>query len=158
MKGHTSLKTFDVSHNRLGQESGRYLSECLLTRTLPLTNLDVSWNYIRGEKDKDGNVSGAVSLGLSLAENATLTKLDLGFNAFEDAGTQAIGLSLEENCTLTSLDLSHNRITGRPALVLAHGLEVNTSLKVLVLNGNPLENSLEGRCFGFLLWERKILL
>ena len=66
------------------------------------------------EKDKDGNVSGAVSFGLSLAENATLTKLDLGFNAFEDAGTQAIGLSLEENCTLTSLDLSHNRITGRP--------------------------------------------
>ena len=49
LKGHTSLKTFDVSHNSC-QESWRYLSECLLTRTLPLTNLDVSWNYIRGGK------------------------------------------------------------------------------------------------------------
>lgn len=50
-----------------------------------------------------------------------LTKLDLGWNGLGDKGTIALGDMLANNSSITHLDISHNRINLEGALALSEG-------------------------------------
>lgn len=79
-----------------------------------LTDVDLSWNSIRGDS--------AASLGRAIAKNASLTRLNLEYNGFGDAGATAMSRSLEANDRLKVLLLAHNSIRQRGAFVLGNGI------------------------------------
>jgi predicted O-methyltransferase YrrM len=74
----------------------------------------------------------------------------LGFNGIADTGARALADALANNGTLTHLDVSHNRIGCAGALSLAEGLRANQTLVSCELSNNPmavgegLKISLEG--------------
>ena len=57
-----------------------------------VTYLDVSWNKIRRDSAQD--------LAQALAENETLTQLNVAHNAFCDLPVQYLGISLATNTVL----------------------------------------------------------
>ena len=81
---------------------------------------------------------GAEHLARGLADNTSLRKLNLSWNAFGSEGTCALGVALRTNAALNNLDLSHNNIDEAAAVVLASGLRSNTSLRSLRLDFNPI--------------------
>jgi len=64
-------------------------------------------------------LSDASSLANALRMSETLSVLALPCSLLDDASVRAIAGGLAENCTLTSLDLSHNKIADRGAKALA---------------------------------------
>lgn len=95
-----------------------------------ITELDISWNYIR--------LGSAIQFSESLTINRTLKVLKLSYNAFGDLPTQYLGQAMKENLGIKYLDISYNSITPRAATVLANALIQNESLETLVVDGNVL--------------------
>jgi hypothetical protein len=95
-----------------------------------ITELDISWNYIR--------LGSAIQFSESLTINSTLKILKLSYNAFGDLPTQSLGQALKENLGIKYLDISYNSITPRAATVLANALIQNEVLETLVVDGNVL--------------------
>ncbi|XP_008840479.1 leucine-rich repeat-containing protein 74B isoform X3 [Nannospalax galili] len=118
--------------------SGETLGPALAENT-GLTELNLSWNHLRGP--------GAVVLARSLEANIFLKILDISYNGFGDPGASAVGEALKANNVLEELNMSNNRISRVGALRLGLGLQVNQTLKILIVSRNPIRS--EG-CFGLL--------
>ena len=95
-----------------------------------VTELDISWNYIR--------MDSAITFAESLTINSTLLILKMAYNAFGDLPTQYLGQALKVNVMLKYLDVSYNSINPRAATVLANALIHNECLETLVIDGNVL--------------------
>ncbi|KAJ1473490.1 hypothetical protein T484DRAFT_1835902 [Baffinella frigidus] len=65
---------------------------------------------------------GAMFMATLIANNSTLTSLDLSANHIADDGAMSLGEALVKNSTLVSLNVSWNRITDQGLTGLAAGL------------------------------------
>ena len=136
-----SIEILSLRNNLIGKDEllnvvnpdletgGEALGE-MLCHNQTITELDVSWNFIR--------LDSACQLADSLLLNNTLVTLKLAYNAFGDLPTQYLGKALKENTTLEYLDVQYNSITPRSATVLANALIHNDYLETVVLDGNIL--------------------
>jgi len=122
----------------LGVSEGEILGPALAENT-GLTELNISWNHLRGP--------GAVAFARGLEANIFLRVLDISYNGFGDPGAAAVGEALKTNNVLEELNMSNNRISAVGALSLGLGLGVNQTLRILVMSRNPMRG--EG-CFGVL--------
>ena len=136
-----SIDTLSLRNNMIGKSEllnvvypelvtgGEALGE-MLCHNKTITDLDVSWNFIR--------LDSACELAQSLHVNNTLKVLKLAYNAFGDIPTQYLGKAIKENRSLKYLDVQYNSITPRGATVLANALLHNDTLETLILDGNVL--------------------
>ena len=81
-------------------------------------------------------LESATTLGRAFETNMTLTSLNLAYNAMGDMGTQVLGRALRRNKGLTELDLTSNAVMPKAASVLAQSLCFNDTLRILILDGN----------------------
>ena len=141
LKINKSLKSLDLKDNLLGEKEqlnvvmpelltgGEAIAD-MLTVNSTLTELDVSWNSIRGDS--------AMELAECLEDNNTLVTLILSHNAFGDHPSQYLGDILSRNTSLTHLDLSYNAVRPAAAMVIANAFKKNHTLDKLQLNGNTI--------------------
>lgn len=131
LKRDSTLRTLDLSHNRIGSDGGDAIAQMIGQANCSVTELDLSWNHINGR--------GAEELGDQLQWNTSLKTLSLAFNDFARGG-QEVGAGLLENKILTKLDFSRCQVGGEAALVLSRALRCNakSALRELLLDGNPL--------------------
>ncbi len=125
------LRILDVSRNKVASRGGIAFGKLLElpTHACGLAELDLSWNYLRGE--------GANRVGAALDGDENLKRLNLAFNTFGKSGALALGRALETNDCLEWLDLTQNGVDGAATMVLAYGLSINEALEHLILDGNP---------------------
>ncbi|KAJ1457026.1 hypothetical protein M885DRAFT_516071 [Pelagophyceae sp. CCMP2097] len=138
LKG-TAQKTLEIS-----PEDAHILSY-LVVRAAPPGLVTL---VIRNNKIGD---AGAATLGLMLAQNRTITALDLNRNGIGERGCCALAGGLKRNATLLRLDVGtahkgdaallrlgceFNRAGNAGALALAAALKVNVVLRVLDLTGD----------------------
>ncbi|XP_044166792.1 protein NLRC3-like isoform X3 [Acropora millepora] len=129
LRVNTSLTSLNINANSIGDEGASSLSEALRVNT-SLTSLDLRYNSIGHE--------GASSLSEALRVNTTLTSLDLRHNSIGDEGASSLSVALRVNTSLTSLDLSENSIGDEGASSLSEALRVNTTLTSLDLSCNSI--------------------
>ena len=137
----SSLLTLDLRDNLIGEKEqlnvvmpefdtgGEMIAEMLSVNTT-LTELDVSWNSIRGDS--------ALQVAQSLEANGTIKILILSHNAFGDEPSQKLGDVLAHHPSLKHVDLSYNGVSPRAAMVLANAFRTNETLDLLQLNGNTI--------------------
>ncbi|XP_057619441.1 leucine-rich repeat-containing protein 74B isoform X2 [Chionomys nivalis] len=111
--------------------SGEILGPALAENT-GLTELDLSWNHLRGP--------GAIAFAKGLEANIFLKVLDISHNGFGDSGASAIGEALKANNVLEELNMRNNRIAMAGALRLGLGLQVNQTLRILIISKNPIRS------------------
>uniref|UniRef100_A0A5F8AQZ3 Leucine rich repeat containing 74B n=1 Tax=Macaca mulatta TaxID=9544 RepID=A0A5F8AQZ3_MACMU len=109
------------------RKTGETLGPALAENT-GLTELNVSWNHLRGP--------GAVAFARGLEANIFLKVLDISYNGFGDPGASAVGEALKANNVLEELNMSNNRISAMGALSLGLGLRVNQTLRILVVSAS----------------------
>lgn len=83
-------------------------------------------------------------LGLILASNSSLTRIDLSANNAGCDGGKFIGEGLEKNQNLKILDLSECQLQQHDVKAIAEGIKANTALNDLNLDSNHL--SVAGAC------------
>ena len=101
----------DLSHNKLGDGTGRAIGKLINGRCPKLTVLNLSNNLIEA--------FGGVSIGHALQNNTTLKELNLRMNSLCDDGVQPIFKSLYKNTTLVTLNIGSNNIGESSAPVLS---------------------------------------
>jgi hypothetical protein len=118
----TSLLTLDLKDNLIGEKEqlnvvmpefdtgGEMIAE-MLSVNKTLTELDVSWNSIRGDS--------ALQVAECLEENEVIKVLILSHNAFGDEPSQKLGDVLSRHKSLKHVDLSYNGVTPKAAMVRA---------------------------------------
>ncbi|KEG11148.1 leucine-rich protein [Trypanosoma grayi] len=125
----TTLRVLDLSSNRIDDDGVRQLALLLCRPDLPLEELYLHDNKIRGD--------GAAALGEALTMNTTLRVLNLRLNRIPDEpGGVALVTGLASPTALEVLDLSHNALGDATAQVLAEVLPKQTSLLSLNISGN----------------------
>ena len=141
LKVNKSLQSLDLKDNLLGEKEqlnvvfpdfdtgGEVIGRMIAINTT-LTELDISWNSIRGDS--------AMELAECLGENNVLKRLILSHNAFGDVPSQMLGDVLTRNTSLTHLDLSYNAVSPAAAMVIANSFKKNTTLDKVELNGNTI--------------------
>ncbi|KAG0074772.1 hypothetical protein BGZ92_003201 [Podila epicladia] len=128
----TSLTTFDLRCNSIGDDGGQALGEALKTNST-LATLNVQDNSI-GDK-------GGKALGEALKTNSTLATLDLRDNSIRDNGGQALAEALKTNSTLETLELGYNLIWYKGLLGFSQALKTNSTLTTLDLTCNLTEDN-----------------
>jgi Leucine Rich repeat len=126
-----NLDSLNLSNNSLSP-TGTYNLLVCLAQLLNLKNLNLSTNVL--------GVEGARVVA-SWLETATLTKLDLDFNALGDTGAEMLANALKVNSSLLSLSLFNNSIGSAGAQALTCAQATNPSLQDLKLLGLPIEKS-----------------
>ena len=137
LQSNSSLKTLDLSNNELGshendrevQTGGKAIGDFLNHRMCRLHTLSIKWNKIRGKS--------AHYLASSLAQNSTLTLLDLSYNGLGTAAGEVLGASLLENKTLQTLVIKNNNITSTACVSLCIGLGQALAMREIFLDENP---------------------
>lgn len=79
---------------------------------------------------------GGVTLGRAIADNVTLTSLDLSWNHIRGRGAVGVARGLQRNQHLSRVNLSWNGFGFEGCVALAATLLQNTSLQVLNLTSN----------------------
>ena len=97
----------DLSHNKLGDGTGRAIGKLINGRCPKLTVLNLIEAF------------GGVSIGHALQNNTTLKELNLRMNSLCDDGVQPIFKSLYKNTTLVTLNIGSNNIGESSAPVLS---------------------------------------
>lgn len=116
------LKVWALFHLRIG--SLQAINNGLLTNAF-LTSLNLSGNF---------NLDGG-DIAQMLSRNCTLTKLNLKSTCISAGGGSALGNALAENASLTNLNVANNKI-GQGITSFARSLQTNASLKKLNLKDN----------------------
>ncbi|KAG8345869.1 hypothetical protein TRVL_03297 [Trypanosoma vivax] len=125
----TSIRVLDFSSNSIDDDGAKSLALLLCKQDLPLEELYLHDNRIRGE--------GAVAIGEALTINRTLRVLNLRLNRIPDkAGGVELVKSLESHKALEVLDVSHNLLGDDTAQVLAEVLPSQLTLLSLNISGN----------------------
>jgi hypothetical protein len=86
------------------------------------------------------DAEGAVALADALAENTSMTKLNLIGNKFGANGASALADALKVNTALTTIDLECNGIGDDGASALADALKVNASVTEIDLSCNGIDD------------------
>ena len=129
LRVNTSLKSLDLSSNKIGQVGGEALAKALIVIVrgskglcfgTSLTDLNLGYNSIGPE--------GGVALADALCINASLKSLDLDNNSLGPGGGVALADALRVNTSLTDLNLRSNLIGPEGGVALADALRVNDSL------------------------------
>lgn len=129
-----SLISLNLSRNKLGDSSVEYLVS-LLPNMLHLLELDLSWNEVKFKgisslsRVLDTPKSSLVSLDLSWNSIGTATDT-------KRSAAKAMSYILANNSSLTHLNLSHNHLTAEDCKVIGEGLEHNHALLGLHISGN----------------------
>ncbi|ORC87760.1 leucine-rich protein [Trypanosoma theileri] len=125
----TTITVLDLSSNRIDDDGAQQLALLLCKPDLPLEELYLHDNHIRGE--------GAVALGEALTMNTTLRVLNLRLNRIPDeSGGVALVNGLASHSTLEVVDLSHNVLGDATARALADVLPKQRTLLSLNIAGN----------------------
>ncbi|KAL8617171.1 hypothetical protein ACOMHN_014341 [Nucella lapillus] len=82
--------------------------------------------------------AGAVGLARAIGKNSTLNRVNFAWNGFGYEGSVALGHALATNTTLHLLDLTNNRIHPPALLQLFNGICRNKTLSSLALGLNPI--------------------
>ncbi len=137
----SSLTWLDLSNNKIDPISIVPLADALdhakphnnrAASLALLTSLDLRANILQDE--------GVAYLSRCLANNRTITHLDLDMNGITDKGCKDIGsLIAARDSVLCTLSLVSNRIEGNGLLEIANSLENNVSLTKLSLERNPFD-------------------
>ena len=100
----------DMSHNKLGDGSGRAVAKLLNGHAPKLASVDLSDNLI--------GIQGGVAIGHVLQLNNTLRELNLRMNGLYNEGVQPIVKALERNTSLLCLNIGSNNVgeSSAPAL------------------------------------------
>jgi hypothetical protein len=117
------------------------IANLLRSALCKLMKLNLQWNLIR--------LDGAVDLSSSLSVNKTLVFLDLSYNSLATEGSMALGMALLKNTTLEHLNISFNSIDSMGCVTLCAGIMENRSLKKVILDGNPIGETVKTRCLSF---------
>ena len=127
----TTLKHLNLGRNPIGEHVEGVTAVKMLAENKTLTVLDLRDCHISSE--------GAVKLAAALCKKTTLKHLNLGRNPIGEhvEGVTAVKM-LAENKTLTVLDLRDCHISSEGAVKLAAALCKNTTLKCLYLSHNPI--------------------
>lgn len=143
--GKKSLKSFDISENKIDGEAAEALARYLATGSCTIEELSVSNADI-----DDGEVLGFAK---AIHYNRSLRTLDLSNNLIGNkeslnvvqpdliTGGEALAEMLVVNNSLTKLDLSWNSIRMNSAVELGRALAQNTGLKILTLAYNAFANA-----------------
>eukprot|EP00756_Hemistasia_phaeocysticola_P025955 Hpha_TRINITY_DN16033_c0_g1::TRINITY_DN16033_c0_g1_i2::g.121662::m.121662 len=107
------LVALNLNGNTVRDEGAEALARLLTHPSQALRTLGLRGNQIGGR--------GGRALSLALAENASLTGLDLGENEIGDQGGRELGRALLSNETLRSLDVHANGLTPAGTKGLAAG-------------------------------------
>ncbi len=151
---HKALKILSLSGINFGEEDCKQLA-CLLSSNQSLEELDVSFNNLSSDSlhilfrglrqskikilDLSSNMFGdseSIDLGQILAENNTITKLDLIHCSISTIGGAALASSLMTNSTLEYLDIRRNSLRGEAAQKFAELLQHNKTLRTLNMDGD----------------------
>lgn len=132
------LRVLDLSNNGLGSDGAKALEEALAGKRRRKTRLTASVDAAASNGINQANENRAKSL----------QDLRLSYNQFGHVGAASIGRLMAENATITSLDLSYNGLgelnkqgyDGRGVRKLSNGLMKNKALKILNLAGNGVSN------------------
>ncbi|NXC45298.1 DRC5 protein, partial [Penelope pileata] len=125
---HPSLVELNLSHNLIGDKGTQAVSKLINHSKLEI--LDLCNNQIRHE--------GAQALAQALAENHTLTSLNLRLNCVEDKGGEALGRALLTNTTLKSIHLGSNMLGEQTAVLFSQALARNSTLTWINFSCNPI--------------------
>ena len=128
-----SLRKLSISESHFSLRNTQHLSSLLREHSkCALTSLRLRDCHISSE--------GAVELATALCKNTTLRELNLSGNAIGEPveGVTAIATMLAENKSLTWLELEDCHISGQGAGELAAALCKNSTLQDLDLNFNPI--------------------
>ncbi|NXX15983.1 DRC5 protein, partial [Podargus strigoides] len=151
-----NLKVFKLTHSKVDDDKTRLLVRNLLDHPC-LVELNLSHNLIRDKgaqavgklinrsrleildlcNNQIGHL-GAQALAEALAENSTLTSLNLRLNCVEDKGGEAISRALLTNTTLKSIHLGSNNLSEPTATLFSQVLAQNTTLTSINFSCNHL--------------------
>ena len=120
----TTLRTINLSHNRIESSALTYLEQGLGT----LRELHVA--------DCEIDFQGVEVLARALQTNTSLVELNLRENKIGSGGAIAMGNCLKQNTTVQYLYISTNEIDVDGARSLADGLKENSTLRELRLSSN----------------------
>jgi Ran GTPase-activating protein (RanGAP) involved in mRNA processing and transport/RNA recognition motif-containing protein len=103
LRSNTTLKSLRLQRCKLGPDGARAIAAALKTNEKSaIMDIDVHFNKI--------GVLGAQEIGLMLASNTKIEKLNLQYNNIGVEGARHIAKGLETNKTLIALDISYNTI------------------------------------------------
>ena len=158
LKTNTALKRLDISKNSLGSKGIEKLSDALKTNTT-LAELILFDNLFSAEdivvffkalkintslKKVDFmscfNVINLDTLFKELAENTTLTHMNLSVNEISSRHVEALCHMIKTNTTLEEIDLSSNEISPEDTKKIYEALKTNTTLTKIALSHNPHED------------------
>ena len=126
-----TLKTLNLSNNKLGTFTGKIIGDMLDTNNY-LEKLDLNWNQFKG--------SEAIYIFQGLKNNTSLKTLDLSWNPLgQDKVSNSIiviSKSLAENETLIHLNLSNNNFSMHDCEIFAKNIKDNHHIKGLHFEGN----------------------
>jgi len=126
LKYNSSVKDLDLQHNGLCNEAAEALADALrFNRTI--TQISLANNGIS---------TGAQALAAALAENDSVSHIDLGCNQLGDKEVEALAEALKSNRSVLRLGLGGNLITNAGVEALADALEVNRAVKEIDLQYN----------------------
>merc|ERR1711998_789630 len=169
LASNTSVTSVGVSGNQLGPEGGKAIADALQTNVV-LQSIEIGCKYnpaiipIKQLRDNSVDVldysgkellsEGGIVLAaaLTVAQNTSVTTVEVKSNCLRAKGMMAIAEALKVNSTVTNMDVSDNEIGGwyeygtfgdftatpeGPA-ALAEALEVNTTVQWVDVSQNSL--------------------
>ena len=98
-----SLRSIDLSHNKIGDSGAQLLATMLMSEACVVEELILADNFIRPD--------GAAALGEALMRNESLRVLNLRLNRLGDSGGRALCDGAIEHPTLRELNLACNGIS-----------------------------------------------
>jgi hypothetical protein len=124
-----SVSVLCLANNALGNRAAAALADWLSCAPNAAAELDIGYNHVRE--------AGAVALMEGLAANRSLHTLSIGWNGLGADGGRAMGMMLAENRNLTRLDCSNCRMTVECTEELSAGLAANDTVQTLLMEWNP---------------------
>ncbi|WP_032112471.1 hypothetical protein [Candidatus Paracaedibacter symbiosus] len=133
LRSHSTLKSLDLSSNKLGTKSAINL-RLLLEQSQLIESLNLQFNFF-----KAGDVA-AIATGL--AHNQSLKSLELGFNGVTDTDMETLAAALAHHKSLQKLGLSFLSLTPNQIQVLIRSIIKSQTLTDLNLSYNNMNESM----------------
>jgi Ran GTPase-activating protein (RanGAP) involved in mRNA processing and transport len=131
LQGHKSLESIDLSSNKINAFACEVLMKALLHNNI-LSNLNLGGNPI------GNNENAMTALANKLANNSSITRLELGGCDLGWYEASIIAQALQGNRKLEYLNISYNAIGEAGAKAIAHFLRHDTVLKTLCISSNSI--------------------
>lgn len=131
LKTNQTLKSLNISNNKLSRTAGQELGLMLYANTI-LETLDIQWNQLNGTE--------AVCIFKGLSHNTSLKTLDISWNPIGNdkiSNTiKALSVLISSNKHLIHLDLSNSNFSMEDCIIFSDCIKSNHVLKGLHFQGN----------------------